>query len=334
MSLWHSNAPLNLTNMEFRTKIKIDADGTSIKHDHPVMMIGSCFSDNIGARLADAMMNVSINPLGTVYNPFSVAQAIDRIILCRKVERNELFLANGVWNCFDFHSRFSHADADDTLQGMNDSIVQAHNHLKHCRALFVTLGTAITYNHSGDVVSNCHKLPASDFLRKMRNVSEITDTLDSMIQQLHEFNPNLKIIFTVSPIRHIADGLATNNLSKSTLRVAIAQSIEKFPDFCGYFPSYEILIDDLRDYRFYASDMVHPSDVAVDYIWELLKTTYFDAQTQQLIDRCERLTKRLRHRPMSDNADLIEKFRSDTQDAITSLTKQYPHIAEILNKRF
>lgn len=315
--------------MEFRTKIKIDNDGIALTHDQQMMMLGSCFSDNIGSRLTDAMINVIINPLGTVYNPMSVATAVNRIIGNISVSPDELFQANGVWNCFDFHSRFSLADADETLQQMNDSISSAHNHLKHCGTIFITLGTAITYSRGNSIVSNCHKLPAAQFSRQIRSVSEIVTALDKMVKQLHSFNSNLQIIFTVSPIRHIADGLSTNSLSKSTLRVAIAEIMKLHPDICHYFPSYEILIDDLRDYRFYASDMVHPSDTAVEYIWEIIKSTYFDTQQQQAIVRCERMTKRLRHRPMSQNAEVVEKFRADTRSAFQSLVAQYPYIANL-----
>ena len=312
--------------MEFRTVIKVDNAGISLRHSDKIMMLGSCFSDNMGNRFADAMIDVAINPLGTVYNPMSIATVVNRIVQAQLVEPAELVQANGVWNCFDFHSRFSMPDADEALRTMNSSIMASHEHLKQCQVVFITLGTAITYSRNGTVVSNCHKLPSAEFVREMRSVSEITDTLHATVRQLHEFNKQLRIIFTVSPIRHIADGLSVNSLSKSTLRVAVAEMEKMHGDVCSYFPAYEILIDDLRDYRFYASDMVHPSDVAVEYIWETLKDTYFNVQQQQAIDRCERMTKRLRHRPMSQNADVVAKFYADTQAAYSALKSQYPYI--------
>lgn len=315
--------------MEFRTIITPDNKDIALRHSDKMMMLGSCFSDNMGLHLADAMINVVINPLGTVYNPMSLAAAVGRITEARLVERGELVEANGVWNCFDFHSRFSMPDADEALRAMNGSITAAHAHLRQCRVLFVTLGTAITYSRGGMVVSNCHKLPQAEFVRQMRSVDEITYVLGAMVGRLREYNPQLRIVFTVSPIRHIADGLATNSLSKSTLRVAVAEMVRKHPDVCSYFPSYEIMMDDLRDYRFYASDMVHPSEVAANYIWEMLKNTYFDAQQQQIILRCERMTKRLRHRPMSQNPEVVAKFKADTQSALDALIAQYPYIAEL-----
>lgn len=312
--------------MDFRTTIKIDPLSEPIKHSDKLMLIGSCFSDSIGARFTDAMMAALVNPLGTLYNPMSIAAAVERIARCRLVQPEELFEANGVWNCFDFHSSFSATTVEGALQRMNSAIVAAHEHLKGCKYVFLTLGTAITYSHNGAVVGNCHKLPAVQFERRMCSVGKVTEALEAAVKMLREVNRAVKVIFTVSPIRHIADGLATNSLSKGTLRVAVGEITAQMPD-CHYFPSYEIVIDDLRDYRFYAADMVHPSDVAVEYIWEQLLTAYIAPQSLQAIDRCERMTKRLRHRPMSDNAEVVARFRADTEAALAKLRSDYPYLA-------
>ena len=318
--------------MEFRTSIKVNKIEEPIKHSDELMLIGSCFSDNVGARFADAMMNVMVNPLGTVYNPLSIASAVSRIVECHKVQAEELFEANGVWNSFDFHSRFSQADAAITLGGMNAAIEAAHEHLKHCKWLFVTLGTAIIYSRGEVVVANCHKLPAAQFRRRMLGVSEVEDALKGIISQLKTFNSELKVVFTVSPIRHIADGLEQNSLSKSTLRVAVGDVVAQSGSDCRYFPSFEIVNDDLRDYRFYAADMVHPGEVAVEYIWEVLREAYFDEQSQRVIERCERMTKRLRHRPMSANPEVVAQFRADTEAALSRLLAEYPYIARYFRR--
>lgn len=317
--------------MDFRTAIKIDSLSEPIRHSDKLMLIGSCFSTNIGSRFTDAMIDALVNPLGTLYNPMSIATAVERIAGCRLVEPNELFLANGVWNSFDFHSSFSAADHDVALQRMNEAITAAHSHLRECSYVFLTLGTAITYSHSGKVVGNCHKLPAAQFERSMRSVGEVTEALQSALCSLRSVNQGVKVVFTVSPIRHIADGLAANSLSKSTLRVAVGEIVATQPD-CHYFPSYEIMLDDLRDYRFYASDMVHPSEVAVEYIWQQLLASCIDPADLPLIDRCERMTKRLRHRPMSDNAELVARFRADTEAALARLIAEQPHIAAVLHR--
>ena len=314
--------------MDFRTTIRTREGQNFMRHSDSMMLIGSCFSDNIGAKLHDAMIDVTVNPFGTIFNPLSIASAINKIIDDEVIAGAELFMANGVWNCFDFHSRFSMANKEAALERMNSSINSAHDHLKRCKSLIITLGTAIVYRRrdTGEVVSNCHKVPQQEFSRRLATVEEVTDALNSTVERLHEFNPELKVIFTVSPIRHIADGLEMNSLSKALLRVAINNVTRTHKDYVDYFPAFEIVNDDLRDYRFYTADMVHPTDVAIEYIWQTFQATYFDDHSTQAIARCERVSKRLKHRPMSNNAEVIERFNADTQAVIANLKKEYPYI--------
>lgn len=299
-----------------------------MRHSDKMMLIGSCFSDNIGAKLRDAMMQVEVNPFGTVFNPLSIAGAINKIIDNETIAGVELFMNNGVWNCYDFHSRFSMASKDAALERMNRSISTAHEHLAQCKSLVITLGTAVVYRRrdTGEVVSNCHKVPQHEFTRRLASVDEITGALNATVERLHEFNPELRIIFTVSPIRHIADGLEMNSLSKAVLRVAINNVVRSHKEWVSYFPAFEIVIDDLRDYRFYTADMVHPTDVAIEYIWQTFQATYFDDHSTQAIARCERVSKRLKHRPMSNNPEVVERFNADTQAVIANLKKEYPYI--------
>lgn len=314
--------------MDFRTTIKTCDEEPFMRHSDKMMLLGSCFSDNIGAKLKDAMLNVIVNPFGTIFNPLSIASGVDKIIDNTTIAGAELFLSSGVWSSYDFHSRFSMANKDAALQRMNNSISEAHEHIKDCNVLILTLGTAVVYRRrdTGEVVTNCHKVPQQEFTRKLASVDEITQALANTLRRLHEFNPELKVIFTVSPIRHIADGLEMNSLSKAVLRVAVNNVTRMFKDFTGYFPAYEIVIDDLRDYRFYAADMVHPSEVAIEYIWQTFQATYFDDRSTQAIARCERVSKRLKHRPMSNNPDVVARFNADTQAVIANLKKEYPYI--------
>lgn len=315
--------------MEFRTKITVARPDFVIKHSSRVMLLGSCFSDNIGSRMERAMMHVVKNPFGALYNASSIRRAVNILTEESEIRSGELFEANGVWNSFNFHSSYSRATCEETLAVMNGSIHLAAEHLRQCDVLFITLGTAFVYrlkNSDGRVVSNCHKLPADCFTRSLMSVDDVAGELMESVKMLLRVNPQLRIIFTVSPIRHISDGLSDNCLSKSILRVAIARVVRAMPDACGYFPSYEILIDDLRDYRFYASDMTHPSEVAVDYIWDVLIQTYFGEDERRLIERCERMTRRLQHRPMSHNAEVVARFRADTQTALSELIAELPYI--------
>ena len=314
--------------MEFRTMIHPREGDNFMRHSDKMMLVGSCFSDNIGSRLKDAMIDVMVNPFGTIFNPLSIASSLHKLIDGEVIAGMDLFMSNGVWNCFDFHSRFSMANKDAALERMNRSIAEGHNHLLECHTLIITLGTAVVYRRrdTGEVVSNCHKVPQHEFTRRLASVDECTEALNAVLDRLHEFNPELRVLFTVSPIRHIADGLEVNSLSKAVLRVAINNVVRTHKDWVGYFPAYEIVVDDLRDYRFYNADMVHPSDVAIEYIWQTFQATYFDDHSTQAIARCERVSKRLKHRPMSNNPDVVARFNADTQAVIANLKKEYPYI--------
>ena len=299
-------------------------------HSDSVVLLGSCFSDNMGGKMHGALINALVNPMGTLYNPMSIASGVQRLIECRPMAGQELFMQSGVWNSYDFHSRYSLPDKQVTLDRMNQRIELGHKTLRQAQLLTITLGTAIVYRlrSTGQVVANCHKVPQHEFERKMASVPEMAQVLDGMLTALHQFNPNLRIIFTVSPIRHIADGLDVNSLSKASLRVAIQNAIVSHQEYCDYFPAYEIMLDDLRDYRFYTSDMVHPSDVAVEYIWQAFQATYLDDRSALAVARCERVHKRLQHRPMSANRETVERFNNDTASVVRNLIKEYPYLSQ------
>ena len=316
--------------MEFRTTVKTGENRSWLHHSDSVVLLGSCFSDNMGGKMHGALINALVNPMGTLYNPMSIASGVQRLIDCRPMAGQELFMQSGVWNSYDFHSRYSLPDKLVTLDRMNQRIELGHKTLRQAQLLTITLGTAIVYRlrSTGQVVANCHKVPQHEFERRMASVPEMAQVLDGMLTALHQFNPNLRIIFTVSPIRHIADGLDVNSLSKASLRVAIQNAIVSHQEYCDYFPAYEIMLDDLRDYRFYTSDMVHPSDVAVEYIWQAFQATYLDDRSALAVARCERVHKRLQHRPMSANRETVERFNNDTTSVVRNLIKEYPYLSQ------
>ena len=303
---------------------------STLHHSDAVVLMGSCFSDNIGAKMRSAMMRVMINPFGTLYNPLSIADAVQRLITGETIAGNTLFSHNGVWNSYQFHSRYSLPDKQAAIDAMNSRIAQGQVALKTCSALIITLGTAMVYRlrSTGEVVANCHKVPQHEFTRQMATMQQMSQALMQIVTSFHKLNPTAKVIFTVSPIRHIADGLDVNSLSKAMLRVAVNEVMLRQPDVVEYFPAYEIMLDDLRDYRFYATDMVHPSDLAIEYIWQAFQATYFDDRSAQAIARCERVSKRLQHRPMSSSREIVERFNADTQAVLRNLVKQYPYLEE------
>lgn len=315
--------------MEFRTTIKPADHQGRVNHSTPIMLVGSCFSDNIGRRLENDMFDVEVNPFGTLYNPASISSALSDIIACREFGETDLFQYEGRYHSFSHHSRFSGTDARHVLDVINRSMAAAHEQLQRCRMLLVTFGTARVFRlkSTGQVVSNCHKLPSSMFDRERMEVDEIITLWTPLLEKLKSFNPLLDVVFTVSPIRHLADGLHGNTLSKATLHLAVDRLA------ADYFPAYEALMDDLRDYRFYASDMTHPSDVAADYVYQLFCDTYMDRDTQALATRCRKISQRLQHRPMTDDAAAIGRFNTATRHMTAELLKEYPCLERAINKQ-
>lgn len=320
---------------EFRTIVKPLRFRGTISHRQGVMMLGSCFSDNIGLRLRQACFDVDINPFGTLYNPASIACGIGAILKCRQYSIDDLFQEKGDnrWHSFSHHSEYSSVDSQLMLEKINQRVCEANKMLQRASTLIVTLGTAWVYKYAptGKVVANCHKLTASMFERSMMSIDEIVAMWKDVIADVKAINQSIQVIFTVSPIRHLRDGAHENQLSKSTLLLAINQ-LERECEDVIYFPAYEIMNDDLRDYRFYASDMTHPSEVAVDYIYDIFSQSFFDDDTISLAEKCVKLSKRLMHIPMSDDQDAVARFVHSTNQLKTQLLQQYPFLEAAISK--
>lgn len=310
----------------FRTIIPIKKE-LDIKHPNKIMMFGSCFTENIGQKLIDHKFSVSCNPLGILFNPISIQQTIFRIINNTPVTKDDLFEVEGVWNSFLFHSQFAQLSAQDYLNNVNQKIEEAHSFLKSCDFLFITLGTAWIYEDkaTNQPVANCHKVESSRFNRRRISETECRDTLLNIIQEIQTINQQIKFIFTVSPIRHWKDGAHGNQLSKSTLLLSIDKICEMYSD-CSYFPSYEILMDELRDYRFYADDMLHPSESAINYIWERFSDCYFSEETKKINKEVEEINLAINHRPFNPDSLNYQRFKENTQKKIKDIENKYPFI--------
>lgn len=266
-------------------------------------MAGSCFTDNVGGKLAGHGFEVTINPTGNVYNPVSLGVMLEGLVHGRQIASDELFEHDGLWHNFDFHTRFSASDPAQTLRAMNEAMRQGAEALRNASHVILTLGTSFVYTnvHTGRPVANCHKLPASTFVRERLTVDECVDALRRCLDAVSSINPEADVILTVSPIRHVADGLHQNQLSKSTLLLAVDRLISLGHKInTAYFPSFELLTDDLRDYRFYAQDMVHPSDAAIEYIWERFVETYMSRSTIEEGRRRRKDILRASHRPIAE----------------------------------
>lgn len=281
--------------MKLVTYVDIPPSMLRIGYDTPLLLLGSCFTDEVGGKLQAAGFDLLCNPFGTLYNPLSIASCLQRAVDNRPMQADELVWHDGLWHSWLHHSRFSHSDREQCLSHCNDAIRQTHDFLERKPLLMVTFGTAWVFYHQGRVVANCHKLPSQQFERRRLSVREIVEVWQPLSARLA-----CPIIFTVSPIRHLADGAHGNQLSKATLMLAVDSMVNANPQ-TYYFDSYELLMDELRDYRFYARDMCHPSDMAVDIVWERFQETYMSAETRDCLRRQEKAYIQSQHRPIIEN---------------------------------
>lgn len=300
--------------MDFRTIITPQAGLTGlVRHGEPILLVGSCFSDNIGTCLRDELFEVNVNPFGPLYNPLSIRRAFEVLATRHSVGLGELFESAERWNSFLFHSRYSGVTPDEAADRMNSQINAAAECLKNASMVIITLGTTRTFvnREDGETVANCHKLPGNRFDVKRLSLDEVTTALSETVEIIRSVNSKASIVFTVSPLRYTEQGAHGNQIAKSTLMLAVDSIVNsKASNDVGdnnitYFPAFEVMIDDLRDYRFYAEDMKHPTPQAVNYIYELFKDTYCDDLTKELATECKALTRRLSHRTMTTAPDAI-----------------------------
>ncbi len=315
----------------FRTEVKIPQSNFSINHSSGILTIGSCFAENIGSKLENAFFNVDINPFGVQFNPISIVDNLNRLTEGIAFSKNDLFVKDELWSSFAHSTLFSKLSAEECLFQINHRFDSARTLLKDASVLLITFGTAWVYElvESAKIVNNCHKLPASNFSRYRLDVETMVEGYKQFLLKMQSFNPNLRIVFSVSPVRHWKDGAHENTLSKSSLHLAIEQIVHFFPN-CSYFPAYEILIDELRDYRFFADDMCHPSGLAVAYIWEKFSASYFDNQTIETLNELDVYRNRLNHRSIHPGSDSEKKFNKKTQEIRESLGFKYPYLKDRL----
>ena len=292
--------------MQFRTTVKIESLKQKIGHNDSILSLGSCFADNIALRLAAAKFQITASPSGVLFNPESIASAIERYSRAAAPTAEELREGDEGWYSFDFHSSLSHSEREVALAQMQQAVEQGTEALAKAKVVIVTFGTAWVYRlkENGRVVANCHKQHQSLFSREMLSIEEIVERYAPLMEGVLA---GKKVIMTVSPIRHLSDGLEANSLSKAILRVAIDKLAERY-DNVHYFPSFELLNDDLRDYRFYADDMTHPSAVAIDYIWERFEEYAFSAATTDIIKRLRKIADAVAHRPLNADTEAHRNF--------------------------
>jgi len=313
--------------MNFRTELCIPPAGQKINHNDIILLLGSCFSQNIGERLQKYKFKCISNPFGTVFNPVSISKLIQYACDKKTFGTDSLQNAQGVWVHPDFHSSFGDIEKDKVLQDINKTILTVHNLLVESTFLFITLGTVTAYKQISDqtIVSNCHKIHPSAFSKISIKTEEGYNALSEAIDFLIDLNPDIHIVFTVSPVRHIKDGIIENSRSKATL-IKIVEMLEENYKQITYFPAYEWMMDDLRDYRFYGSDLVHPNEQAIDYIWDKFRNHYFSAETSALTDVISKILQSCSHKPFNFSSEPHQKFIRELILQIQQIQKLHPQL--------
>ena len=290
--------------MKFRTEIEIAPLADGLEYGAKIFALGSCFAENISERLKRAKFSISTNPFGVLFNPFSIANALERLADARTFAVCDITAGKESFFSFDAHSSLDGKSHTEAFGNLNKAVAQGAKSLADADWVILTFGTAWVYEKEGRVVANCHKQPASHFVRRRLSVTEIVERYSRLFEDvLHD----KKVVLTVSPVRHIGDGLQENSVSKATLRLAVEELVSKYENAC-YFPSYEILIDDLRDYRYYADDLAHPSKMAVDYVWERFCEAVLAEETKAKMSLVEQIVAAAEHRPFNPESEAHKTF--------------------------
>ena len=319
--------------MILQTKIPLEKQSKNqMDYKSSVLLLGSCFSGNIGGKLDYFKFQNLQNPFGILFHPKAIETLISNAVNKKEYSENDVFFHNEQWHCFDAHSKLSNASKASLLTGLNNQIELTHNQIKNSTHIIITLGTAWAYlfNKTEKLVANCHKVPQKQFGKKILSVDEICQSLKNIEELIRLVNPKANLIFTVSPIRHTKDGFVKNMQSKAHLISAIHQFLNQNLSIGNlnslYFPSYEIMMDELRDYRFYKEDMLHPNKTAINYIWECFKSVWIDDNVFKIMDQIDVIQKGLLHKPFNPKSEALQKFIQNLETNKANLNNQFPHI--------
>ena len=307
--------------MQFRTKITIPKSDNPIDYNSKIVSLGSCFAENMAEKLGYFKFQNTCNPFGIIFNPVSIEKIINKAISQELFTEEDILFHNERWHSFDVHSDWSNSNKEELIANLNAILKSTHQQISEATHIIITYGTSWVYRNieSKLIVANCHKVPQKQFSKEILSIETIENSIKNTISLIQKVNPKAKIIFTVSPVRHLKDGFVENQQSKAHLIAAIHQILQS----AVYFPSYEIMMDELRDYRFYAEDMIHPNQVAIDFIWERFLETTISEESHSIIKEVETIQKGLQHRPFNPDSESHQQFLSKLQDKITKLVSQY-----------
>lgn len=311
--------------MLFTTQITIPKNSNPIDYNSKIVSLGSCFAENMGDKFLYFKFQNTTNPFGIIFNPVSIEKIINRVVNGNLFEEKDIFFHNERWHCFDVHSDLSLSDKDEFLESLNRILAETKKQLQEATHVIITYGTSWVYRNieKDNIVANCHKVPQKQFSKELLSVETSKESIQKTIHLIQSINPNCNFIFTISPVRHLKDGFVENQVSKAHLITSIYQITNNKQQTINYFPSYEIMMDELRDYRFYAEDMIHPNAVAIDYIWERFKEFAISETAYSTMDIVESIQKGLQHRPFNPHSESHQKFESNLKEKITKLVAQY-----------
>lgn len=318
--------------MQFRTEIPIKKYDFPIDYQSRILLLGSCFSENIGKKFQYFKFQAEVNPFGIIFNPISLEKLVKRVVEKQYFTESDIFFHNDLWHCFDVHSELSNSNKDMFLDNLNSILELTHRQIVSLTHCIITLGTAWVYrlrqaqSNTDKIVANCHKVPQNQFIKTLLSSEQIEESLQNIVSLVHSINPNCQFIFTVSPVRHSKDGFVENNISKAHLLSAVFKTVNCKLATVNYFPSYEIMIDELRDYRFYADDMLHPNQKAIDYIWIKFFESYVNESEFQLMNDICSIQKDLAHKPFNPNTEAHQKFLKKLKEKIELIENQYASI--------
>ena len=309
------------TKISFKKKTK-----NSINYNSKLVLLGSCFSENIGNKLNYFKFQAHQNPFGILFHPKAIENLITNVINEKEYVPKDLIFQDERWHSFDAHSNLSSSNQEILLKKLNSSIQSTNKNLRKATHIIITLGTSWVYRfiETDAVVANCHKIPQKKFSKELLSVVEINKSLEAIISLLKSVNKNINVLFTVSPVRHLKDGFIENTQSKSHLISAIHTVVD-----CknvSYFPSYEIMMDELRDYRFYSEDMIHPNKIAINYIWEKFIETWFDKNSGLIMKEIELIQKGMAHKPFNENSEKHQNFLQNLESKKEKIKTQFPFI--------
>ena len=320
--------------MQFRTIIPIEKSENQIDYNSNILLMGSCFAENIGAKFDYFKFNHIVNPFGIIFNPLSIEKLVDRIVQRKKFTETDIFFKNDLWHSYEVHSELSNPDKEVFLNKLNTLLEETRIRLSELTHFQITYGTSWIYRNieSDEIVANCHKVPQKQFTKELLSIETIQNSIQNTIELVQKINANCHFIITVSPVRHIKDGFVENTISKAHLISAIhnpkleTRNSKPTTQNSHYFPSFEIMMDELRDYRFYSDDMLHPTQTAINFIWERFSQSFIKESALATMQEVDSIQKSLLHRPFNSTSESHQKFLSQLNVRIVDLKRKVPNI--------